>query len=111
MIAKERENQIQKLLKRDGAVAVSAETIRTTCFQATLWLYRELFRNPLFCAGMIFALGAVAACLWCLATGKQSARSVFLCALLTGCMHGVNLILVCMIPPCFQNRYFAFERK
>ena len=29
--------------------------------------------------------------------------SVFLSALITGCMHGVNMILVSMIPPFFKK--------
>ena len=29
--------------------------------------------------------------------------SVGLCALLTGCMHGVNLILICVLPAYFQR--------
>ena len=34
---------------------------------------------------------------------KSSIITVVLCALLTGCMHGVNLMLVCTVPVYFKK--------
>jgi OPA family glycerol-3-phosphate transporter-like MFS transporter len=36
-------------------------------------------------------------------SGGNAALSVFFSALLTGCMHGVNLILICMLPAFFRD--------
>lgn len=73
------------------------------CFQISSRLYRSTFKNPLLCAGVIFGVGMVAALALYLLTGQNPVYSVILSAVLTGCMHGVNLILICMIPPYFKK--------
>ena len=74
------------------------------CFRVTSLLYEKKLKNPLLCSGVIFAAGALAALGLYLLTGKSAAISVLLSALLTGCMHGVNLVLVCMIPSFFRKQ-------
>lgn len=73
------------------------------CYQAASKLYHRVFPNPLLCAGVIFAVGAGAALGLFWLSGQNAVGSVVLSALLTGCMHGVNLILICMIPPFFKR--------
>lgn len=73
------------------------------CISAASVLYRKLFKNPLVCAGVFFAVGAVSSLLLRIFTGSNAAFSVLFSALLTGCMHGVNLILICMIPPFYKK--------
>lgn len=73
-------------------------------FQAASNLYRKKFKNPLLCAGVIFATGAFSAFALLIFTGRTAVLSVLFSALLTGCMHGVNIILICMIPPFFKNQ-------
>ena len=73
------------------------------CFQAASKLYRRKFQNPMACAGVIFGCGAAAAVVLLLLTGKAPALSVLFSAVLTGAMHGVNLLLVSMIPPFFKK--------
>ena len=73
------------------------------CFQVTSRLYGKTFRNPLMCAGVIFLAGTLSALALYLLSGSNAALSVLLSALLTGCMHGVNLILICMIPAFFAS--------
>lgn len=73
------------------------------CFQITSGLYRKAFTNPLLCSGIIFAVGSVSALALFTLTGKNAALSVLFSALLTGCMHGVNLLLVCMLPKYFEK--------
>ena len=73
------------------------------CFQAGTHMYRRIFTNPMVCAGVFFGVGAGSALALCLFTGSNAAFSVIFSALLTGCMHGVNLILVCMLPPFFER--------
>ena len=74
------------------------------CIQAASTLYIKKFTNPLMCAGAFFFTGAISALALFLLTSKNAAFSVLFSALLTGSMHGVNLILICMIPPFFKSR-------
>ena len=66
-------------------------------------LYRKKLTNPLLCAGVIFGVGAVSAIALYLLSDAGAVFSVLFSALLTGAMHGVNLILICMIPPFFKK--------
>ncbi len=66
-------------------------------------LYIKKLKNPMTCAGVFFVGGTVFALLLFLLNGQNAAFSVLFSALLTGCMHGVNLILICMIPSFFET--------
>ncbi len=68
-------------------------------FQVTSLIYRKKVRNELLLSGMLYLTGFTAALVLALTNGANAGLSVFLTALLTGSMHGVNLILVCMVPP------------
>jgi len=73
------------------------------CFKLTEYVYTKHIKNPLNCAGTVFAIGAASSLLLLVFTGKNAALSVVFIAVLTGCMHGVNLIQTCMIPRYFIN--------
>lgn len=73
------------------------------CIQSASTLYIRKFSTPLSCAGVFFTGTLSSLALFC-STGKNAAFSIFFSALLTGCMHGVNLIQVCMIPPFFKKQ-------
>lgn len=73
------------------------------CFQAALVVYARKPDNPLVCATMFFFVGALSSVGIRIFGGQSAGISVVMFALLTGCMHGVNLMLVSMIPPYFQN--------
>ncbi len=72
-------------------------------FQITSRLYKGALKNPLMCAGVIFLTGTLSAVVLCFVTGHNAVMSVVFSALLTGCMHGVNLMLICMIPQFFEK--------
>lgn len=72
-------------------------------FSVASKLYSSTFKNPLTCAGVIFGLGAVSSFALFLMNGKNAVFSIAFSAILTGCMHGVNLMLVCMVPPYFKK--------
>ena len=72
-------------------------------FQVASRLYISKLKNPLLCSGVIFGAGAVSSLALVLFTGKSAVLSVIFSALLTGCMHGVNLMLICMVPAFFQK--------
>ena len=71
--------------------------------QVTQSLYGKRFQNPLAGAAVLFALGAVCGIALHLLCGQSAGVSVALSALLTGCMHGINLLLVCMVPAFFAK--------
>lgn len=72
-------------------------------FQVTSKIYNKKPNAPLLVAGSIFLAGAVAALLLLLFSGKQAIICILCMALLTACMHGVNLILICMLPVFFKD--------
>lgn len=72
-------------------------------FTVTSFINRKLIKNEVVCAGVIFAIGALSAALLILLGDKSAVLSLILLALLVGCMHGVNLILVCMVPAKFSK--------
>ena len=71
--------------------------------QATQWLYRKKIQNPLAGASLLFGLGTVCAFVLYLLCGKSVIGCVVFSAALTGCMHGVNLLLISMVPQFFSE--------
>lgn len=78
--------------------------IFTICsFEFTSRLHRNKFTNPVTCASVIFAVGALSALGLFLFSDTSVAMSILFSALLTGSMHGANLMLVGMVPSYFQK--------
>lgn len=73
------------------------------CYQIGSWLYKNKFNNPVTCAAVIFATGALSSLALYFLSGTNAAFSVLFSALLTGCMHGVNLMLISIIPGFFRK--------
>ncbi len=67
----------------------------------TTLLHKKAFKNPITCAGVIFALACVCSFLLLFVSGNNAVLSVFAMATVTGCMHGINLMLISFVP-----RYF-----
>ena len=74
------------------------------CYHITLRLYTTKLTNPLTCTGVIFICGTVSAFGLFLFTGKNAFLSVLFSALMTGAMHGTNMIITTMLPPFFRGR-------
>ena len=70
--------------------------------QAALKVYAKM-RSILLCAVVFFGVGGLSVAAMSLLSGKQALVSVLFAALLTGSMHGVNLMLVSMIPQRFKK--------
>jgi OPA family glycerol-3-phosphate transporter-like MFS transporter len=73
------------------------------CFELTSFIYRKKLKNPMACAGLFFGIGLLSAVVLNFVSGSGPLLSVLFSALLTGSMHGVNLILICMIPAFFKG--------
>jgi len=67
------------------------------------WLYRKVLPNEVTASGAIFAVGCVASVLLIALMNTHVLPTALLMALLVGCMHGVNFILVSMTPPYFRK--------
>ena len=85
-----------------SSVLLPVFTIISLRFANTL--YRKWVTNPLVCAGVLFAGGAVFAYLLYLFSGSSAAGSIVCSAALTGCINCVNLMLVGMLPQYFEGR-------
>lgn len=73
------------------------------CLKISEILYSKKFTNPILCSGFILSVGAVAAMVLYVLSGRVAALSVLFSALLAGSMHGANLILIGMVPPYFAK--------
>jgi len=71
--------------------------------KAAAAVQKRLLKNELVCAGAFFALGCLAALLLALLSDKSMVVSLLSLAVLVGCMHGVNLMLIGMIPKYFEK--------
>lgn len=71
--------------------------------QLTSLLNRKLIRNELLCAGTVFAIGFFGTFLMIRLSSCSVWVFIGLASLVTGCMHGVNVILVSMVPPYFKK--------
>lgn len=72
-------------------------------FSVTSKIYSKMITNPMILSCVLFFVGALSAFGLIFFNGYNAFMSVFLGALLTGCMHGVNLILICMLPAYFKS--------
>lgn len=70
----------------------------------TQLLHRRLIRNEPLCAAALFAVGSAAAAVLLLTGAENVVLSTVCLALVAGSMHGVNLVLICMIPPFFARK-------
>lgn len=73
------------------------------CLELTSVLNRRWFRNEMVCAGILFLLGFGSAFGLAAIPSHSAAGAVLLAAGAVGCMHGVNVILVSMVPPYFKK--------
>ncbi len=71
-------------------------------FQLAAALHEKL-RNPVGCAAVIFVLATMAAVALWLCAGVSPVISVLCFTLLIGAVHGVNLMLISMLPPFFAK--------
>ncbi len=98
---------ISEIFKLDSSVSILTGVIlpifSLLSFTFVSFINRKFIKNELTCAGVTFGVGAASAVLLLTLGSSNVAVSLLLLALLVGSMHGVNLILVCMIPAHFAK--------
>lgn len=97
---------ISDIFNMDSSISILSSVIlpifSLLSFTFVSFVNRKFIKNELVCAGVTFGVGAVSAVLLMLVNGSM-VISLLLLALLVGSMHGVNLILVCVIPAYFAK--------
>lgn len=71
--------------------------------QCVSWIYIKFVKNEQVFAGGMFALAAVASVVLYFVTGVNPVLSIVLCTVISACMHGINYMLICMIPKHFKK--------
>jgi len=68
-------------------------------------LYRKLIKNEVLCGGAIFGMALISAAALYIVNKFTSSvvASMLLMAVIVGCMHGVNLMLIAIVPKCFAK--------
>lgn len=72
-------------------------------FRVVSAINEKKVKNEVLLAAILFFAGFAAAFCLGVANGASAALTVALSAVLCGCMHGVNLMLICMLPPYFRR--------
>ena len=72
-------------------------------FSMANWLYKKFFTNEVFCGAVIFGVSVLAAGLIFILFGKSSLVAIVCFTLITGCMHGINLMLITHVPKRFKK--------
>ena len=72
-------------------------------YTLTELLYKKVIKNIMVCSGAIYVMSAAAGVLLLASSGKSAVLSIISCMLITGCMHGVNLLLISFTPPFFAK--------
>lgn len=84
-------------------LGVAPPIFAMACFTFVSYLSRKVFKNELYFAGLVFFTAFAASCVLAIFPSSNIAVSTVLSTLVNGCMHGVNLILICLVPPFFKR--------
>lgn len=91
----------------DGSSAILTGVLlpvfQIPCTALAARLYQRHLPNETAAAGIIFCVGAVCSLLLSLFMGRSVLITAVLMALLVGCMHGVNYMLISMAPRQFKR--------
>ncbi len=72
-------------------------------YAVATWAYTKKLKNPLLCSGVIFGVGAICSIVLYLFPSVSPVLSVSMSGIITACMHGVNLLLICILPAFFKK--------
>ena len=98
---------IDDMFKLGSALAILTSVVlpifSMVCHGFGGWLYYKVFKSPVLSAGVIFGVGSLAAVALYLLNGGSAVISIVCLAVLVGAMHGVNLMLICMVPSFYKS--------
>ena len=73
------------------------------CFSIAGAIHKRFFKNEVLCGAVIFGVALISAILLYVLFGKNTAVAMICLTLITGCMHGVNLMLITHVPKRFKK--------
>ena len=73
------------------------------CIRFSSGIFRKWLKNPMLCAALFYGIGALSALGLVLTVGRVAVLSVTFSAILTGAMHGANLMFTAMLSPAFRR--------
>lgn len=73
------------------------------CSATATWLVTHKIKNPVTCSVLMFGIGSVAAVILALFPSGTPVLSIAMFTIITACMHGVNLLLICIVPGYFKR--------
>jgi len=98
---------LAEVFKFDNKVSIlctlSLAVFSIICFSVAGGIYRKFFKSEVACAGLIFAVAAISALILFIFFESHAIVAIFLMAMVTGCMHGVNLMLISLVPKRFKK--------
>ena len=89
--------------KRSILLTVSLAVFNTLAFSLFSAIYNKFFKNEIFCAASIFLASTLAAAFLYLFFEGGALIAILMMAIISGCMHGVNLMLITIIPKRFKK--------
>ncbi|MBR5307458.1 MAG: MFS transporter [Clostridia bacterium] len=92
-------------IETSGAIlsSIILPILTIVCMKVTSWVYNRFFTNELTCSAVIFAVGTAASLVLFFLHGTSAPVAITLVALVSSAMHGVNLILIGMIPQKYEK--------
>ena len=92
-------------IETSGAIlsSVILPILTIVCIKAASFIYNKFFTNELSCSSVLFLMGTVSALVLYFCHGKSAPVAIVLVALVSSAMHGVNLILIGMIPQKYEK--------
>lgn len=72
-------------------------------YQLSAFIYRKWFGNELTCATVLFSVGLICSGLLGVLFNANVALSAVLVIIVAGAMHGVNLMLISLVPSAFRR--------
>ena len=92
-------------IETSGAIlsSVALPILTMVCVKVTSMIYNRFFTNELSCSAVLFLAGTVSSLLLWITHGMNAPIAIALVALTASAMHGVNLILIGMIPQKYEK--------
>jgi OPA family glycerol-3-phosphate transporter-like MFS transporter len=83
--------------------AVFPAIFSIACFSIVGELYKRFFKNEVLCGAVVFGVAVLAAIVLFVLHGQSRIVAIVCMTLITGCMHGVNLMLITHVPKRFKK--------
>lgn len=82
---------------------VSLAIFTIICHAVAAEIYKRFFQNEVFCGGVIFAVATAFALLMFAFYNGGKILAIVSMAVISGCMHGVNLMLITHVPKRYKK--------